>query len=165
MVFDLTVAILAGVGFSIIAFVVKTSSIEISVCGVDSGRLTDDTVDMRKEETCVAYITGPLYFGSAGRLEQQLAVCGEKRNVILSMRGVPLADISGVNALQELYLGLEQNGTSVFFACVHPSVLKMFERCGLCDHVPQTHFFWSTDKALAYIAHEQSDNEPEECHI
>lgn len=156
VVFDLTVAILAGVGFSIIAFVVKTSSIEIEVCGVDSGRLTDDVADICHEETCVAYITGPLYFGSAGRLEQQLAGCGEKRNVILSMRGVPLADISGVNALQELYQRLEQNGTSVYFACVHPSVTKMFERCGLCDHVPESRFFWSTDKALAYIAHAQS---------
>lgn len=156
VVFDLTIAILAGVGFSIIAFVVNISKIEISVSKVESSRLTGNAADINHEDTCVAYITGPLYFGSAGRLEQQLAACGEKRNVILSMRGVPLADISGVNALQELFLKLEHEGTHVYFACVHPAVFEMFERCGFTDFAPASCFFWSTDKALAAIARAES---------
>lgn len=152
VVFDLTVAILCGVGFSIAAFLVRISGIEISVCDIDDSRLGGENKRIGQDDACVAYITGPLYFGSASLLEQKLGGCGEKRNVILSMRGVPLADISGVSALQELCKKLERQGTSVYFACVHPEVFRMFERCGLTDHAPASRFFWSTDRALDAIA-------------
>lgn len=62
-----------------------------------------------------------------------------------------MADISGVKALEELCEKLSEQNISVYFTCVQPNVMKMFERCGMTENIGKDMFFWSTDKALASI--------------
>ena len=75
----------------------------------------------------------------------------EKDILIFSMRGVPLADISGVQALERIILQLSENNTAVYFTCVQPAVMELFERWGMKQKVGEENFFWSTDKALNQI--------------
>ena len=102
VIFDLTIAILIGVAFSLIMFIVKVSDMQVSVAEVDTNRLDTDKVDAEKlRYTCVVYLSGPLYFGTCNKLEEKITALGENYNVIFSMRGVNIADVSGIEALRE----------------------------------------------------------------
>lgn len=153
VIFDLTAAIIIGVVFSIIMFVVKVSEMQVTVSDIDPKKLSDGTYSEKHKHTGVVYITGPLYFGTANKLEQKLSDLKDKEIIIFSMRGVPLADISGIQALQEVCYRLSEQNITLYFTCVQPPVMQMFERCGMTDTVSEEMFFWSTDKALAEISH------------
>lgn len=153
VVFDLTAAIVIGVAFSIIMFVVKVSDMQVTVAEVDPQRFDDPEIDPEKlKYTCVVYISGPLYFGTCAKLEEKISALGENYNVIFSMRGVTVADISGVEALHEYCERLISSGIMVYFSCVQPPVMSMIERCGLKDRFHDDMFFWSTDTAFRYIS-------------
>ena len=152
VVFDLTIAIVIGVVFSIVLFVVKVSDMQISISSVDPEKLDNSTkFNEKHKRTSVIYIAGPLYFGTANKLEEKLSEIEEKDILIFSMRGVPLADISGVQALERIILQLSENNTAVYFTCVQPAVMELFERWGMKQKVGEENFFWSTDKALNQI--------------
>ena len=153
VLFDLTVAILIGVAFSIIMFVVKVSDMQVSVSQVDPEKLDEDNVNPEKlRYTCVVYVSGPLYFGTCNKLEEKITALGENYNVIFSMRGVTVADISGIEALHEYCERLISQGIMVYFSCVQPPVMDMIERCGLKNRFKDDMFFWSTDKVFEHIS-------------
>ena len=153
VVFDLTTAILIGIAFSIVMFMVKISSISIEVAEIDMKRINPSVKYTEKfDKTSVAYITGPLYFGTCGKLEDKLAEISRRDVVVFSMRGVTLADISGVQAIKELCATLAENNTKVYFSCVNPPVMTMLERCGIYEVVDKSDFFWSTDMILEQIS-------------
>lgn len=152
VIFDLTIAILIGIVFSLVMFVVKVSDMQINISSIDPKKLGDTKYSEKYAHTRVAYITGPLYFGTANRLSDKLELAGKEDIIIFSMRGVPFADISGVQALQDLCFQLSESNIQVYFTCVQPPVMQMFERCGIKDEIGEEQFFWSTDKALDAIA-------------
>lgn len=153
VIFDLTIAILVGVLFSVIMFVLKVSDMQVNVADVDASKLGVEDNECFKN-TKVVYITGPLYFGTSNKLSEKLAFLDDEKseNVIFSMRGVPVADISGVQALMELCEGLTNQGDEIYFSCVQPQVDEMLTRCGLVEKYGKERFFWSTDKALLMLA-------------
>ena len=69
------------------------------------------------------------------------------------MRGVTVADISGIEALHEYCERLISQGRMVYFACVQPPVMDLFERTGLKqERFNHNMFFWSTDKVFEHIS-------------
>ncbi len=153
VIFDLTIAILVGVLFSVIMFVLKVSDMQVNVADVDASKLGIEDNECFKN-TKVVYITGPLYFGTSNKLSEKLHKLEKEKsaNIIFSMRGVPVADISGVQALMELCEGLTNQGDEIYFSCVQPQVDEMLTRCGLVEKYGKERFFWSTDKALLMLA-------------
>lgn len=150
--FDLTTAVLAGIGFSVLMFMVKISDMQIGIADVDKNKFSDKTKHCDKyNKTGVIYITGPLFFGTTNVLEDKLPTETSKEILIFSMRGVTMADVSGVQALIELCEKLQDSDKKVYFSCVQPNVMEMFKRCGMEEKVGKDAFFWSTDKALDYI--------------
>lgn len=154
VIFDLTKAILIGVAFSLIMFVVKVSDMQVTVSEVDTDKLDSDKIDPEKlRYTSVVYITGPLYFGTCSKLEDKVSSLGDNYNIIFSMRGVTVADISGIEALHEYCEQLISQGRMVYFSCVQPSVMDLFERTGLKqERFKHNMFFWSTDKVFEHIS-------------
>lgn len=153
VIFDLTTAILIGIVFSIIMFVLKVSDMQVSVAAIDPERIDDPEIDREKlRYTCVVYISGPLYFGTCNKLEEKISALGENYNVIFSMRGVTIADMSGIEALHEYCERLISSGIMVFFSCVQPEVSDMMERCGFKERFKDDMFFWSADKAMKHIS-------------
>lgn len=152
VVFDLTIAIIIGIFFSIVMFIIKVSDMQITVSDIDPNKLHDKTqYNDHHKRACVIYITGPLYFGTANRLEEKLSGFSEKELLIFSMRGVPLADISGVKVLEDLCVRLSEQNKAVYFTCIQPAVMEMFERCGMKEYIGEDRFFWSTDKVLSKL--------------
>ncbi|MBQ8410348.1 MAG: SulP family inorganic anion transporter, partial [Ruminiclostridium sp.] len=138
VIFDLTIAIIIGVLFSVIMFVLKVSEMTVNISGIRT-----DNMDVSEKalktfaKTRVAYITGPLYFGTANKLRDRLkeVVTDDEEYVIFSVRGVPIADLSGVNAFRELCDELTARGKTIYFSCVNPAVGEMFRRCGLEEKI------------------------------
>ncbi len=153
VVFDLTVAIVIGVLFSVMTFVIKVSNMQVTVSDVIPAKLPKQAAFTEKlSHTGVVYITGPLYFGSVRRLEDALEALSGKEQIIFSLRGVPLADLSGVQALQEICGRLTQSNTAVYFASLQPPVREIFEKLELIEKIGEDHFYWSTDQALEKLA-------------
>lgn len=153
VIFDLTIAILIGVIFSIVMFVVKVSDMQVSVAEIDTSKLDTTKVNPEKlKYTCVVYISGPLYFGTCSKLETKITELGENYNVIFSMRGVTTADVSGIEAFKEYCEKTVAQGKMIYLACVNDDVMTMLERCGFKERFKYDMYFWSTDKVFEHIS-------------
>lgn len=153
VIFDLTIAIVIGVLFSVVMFIVKVSDMQVTVAEIDTEKLDERHTNPEKlKYTCVVYISGPLYFGTCSKLEEKITALGENYNVIFSMRGVTVADISGIEALKDYCEKTVSQGRMVYFSCVNNDVMTMMERCGFKDRFKYDMYFWSTDKVFEHIS-------------
>jgi SulP family sulfate permease len=103
----------------------------------------------------VAFLTGPLFFAATGHFNEAFARMGETHVLILSMRGVPLIDTSGLEAIHHLHEKLAAEGGTLMFSGVHDSVLTILRRGGLVQAVGEENFFWASDEAI--VAAEKLD--------
>lgn len=145
VVFDLTIAIAAGLIIAVLLFVVKMSNLDVSVSEFDPSRL-DEALDLPLH-TEVAYITGALFFGSIDKLDKGIRAANA-RLVILSMRGVPSVDVSAVQCLQTFCEDQTRAGNNVVFSCLNPGVREMFDRGGLTEFLGEGGYFQTTKEAL-----------------
>lgn len=152
---DLTQAILVGVAVSAVLFLKSISELEVQVQEVDPERLREKGIQNagRCRHAKVAYLTGPVFFAAVDTMNSALLHLGTTHTLILSMRGVPLLDICGVQALTKLAEKMQENGCTLMLASVQPQVMKMMERGGLIDRIGQDNIFWSADQAI--VAAEQ----------
>jgi sulfate permease, SulP family len=67
---------------------------------------------------------------------------------MLSMRGVPLLDSAGLEAIYRLYERLHAQGGVLMVAGVHDNARQMMERGGLVEQIGEDNFFWSSDQAI-----------------
>ena len=90
VLFDLTVAILIGIGFSCLLFVIKCAHIELTERKSEDG-------------TPVITVTGALFFGNIGKFRKRLGEMTEGKDAfILSLAGVTAIDTTAVSSLEEL---------------------------------------------------------------
>ncbi len=146
--FDLTIAIFTGVLFSIALFIVRISHLQVSVSNVDAERLGLSESIHRHVQ--VVYITGAAFFGSLEQLESGLNKANGKV-LILSMRGVPFIDTSAVTFLLEFCESKKQEGVTVLFSSIQPSVKTMLDRAGVTDIIGSNSYYSNAKDAI--LAH------------
>lgn len=157
VVFDLTEAIIIGVAFSVILILIKLTDIDITVAEIERERLEEVGVHIPKisGKVRIAYLTGAIFFAVIEKLENELyAFEGKTEGLILSMRGVPVIDLSGIQALIELVEGMEANGTEIYLTSVQPKVLEEMRRGGLIDLIGEEYVFESAEEAIV-VAQEE----------
>ena len=89
VLFDLTVAILIGIGFSAILFVIQCARLEITA------EKKDDALTLR--------VTGALFFGNTAKFRRLFETLAEgEEAVTLSLAGVPAIDSTAVLVIEEL---------------------------------------------------------------
>lgn len=159
VVFDLTVAILIGVGLGMVLMINRLSDLEVSYSRVMPGRIpnSDEAFAECHQNTMVCYLSGPLLFANSSQLleiTQHLEHCS---TLLLSMRGVSSVDISGGQALIELLERLNQQDVAVYLCALPDRATEMLLRAGIHDQIGSDHFFWSVDQALCYIARFQPE--------
>ena len=156
VILDLTQAILIGVAFASFMVIVKLTDIEITIADIESDRLEEIGIHMPNvsKRIRMAYLTGSIFFAVTDKLKAQLATLGNTEVLILSMRGVPSIDLSGIQALLELREELERDGITVMLTSVQPKVLEDLRRGGLIDAIGEDHIFESAEYA---IVHAQSE--------
>ena len=148
---DLTQAILIGFGISTLIFIAQISDLQISRQKVDPTRLGDAGQDFIHPDhpITVYYISGPLFFAAARRLLEDVEAQDTKdTTLVLSIRGVPLIDATGIEVLRDLWRRQKQGGGNLLLASVQPRVEQLLERAGFLEEVTRQRLFWSTDRAI-----------------
>jgi SulP family sulfate permease len=147
---DLTQAILIGAFLSGAVFLNQSASIDIEVQEVDVEKLRQRGINTTGQcrHVRVAYLTGPLFFAATGNFNEAFARLGETHALILSMRGVPLIDTSGLRVVLSLRDRLTAKGGTLMMAGVHEDVRQMLKRGGLMEAIGENNFFWSADQAI-----------------
>src|SRR5215211_8621437 len=150
IVLDLTQAILIGSFLAGAVFLNKIASIDINVQDVDIERLKQRGIETagKCQHVRVAFLTGPLFFAATGQFNEAFANVGDTHALILSMRGVPLIDMAGIEAIHRLHERLHKQGGTLMFAGIHDNARNMMERGGLVKEIGEENFFWSSDQAI-----------------
>ncbi|BAJ64921.1 SulP family inorganic anion transporter [Anaerolinea thermophila] len=147
---DLTQAILVGAFLSGAKFLNDISTMDIQITEVDPEKLRQKGIDA--EGKCrhvrVAFLTGPLFFAATGHFNEAFSQLKDTHALILSMRGVPLIDISGIEAIHRLHRKVQAQGGTLMFSGVHENVMNMLRRAGLVEHIGEENFFWASDEAI-----------------
>ena len=147
---DLTQAILIGSVIAVMLFINQIAQIDINIQAVDADKLKEKGIVLNGNcpHVKVAYITGPLFFAAIGFFNEAFAKLSGTNTLILSMRGVPLIDTAGVEAIEKLYTRLSSQGGRLMFAGTHDNSYRMLERAGLAEKIGRENFFWSSDQAI-----------------
>lgn len=152
---DLTQAILIGVLVSAAIFINKVANLTVTKSGVDARKLRAEGMEIVRDcpHIQVAYLTGPLFFASTNTFNETFSPGETPQVLILSMRAVPLIDLSGVEALADLHKQMSQDGKSLLLSGVHPEVMRMIQRAGLDVAVGPENFFWGAEEAILSADH------------
>lgn len=150
VVFDLTIAIVIGVGVSILVFVVSIANVEIETTDVDHKKIDDiKIVDKEKiDEIKVTYITGPIFFGSVEKIQNEVKLLDEYKTIIFSMRGVPMIDEGAAITIFETVKELKNNNKNVLFCGLQNKPKLVLEKSGVIDLVGEENIFWDAQKAI-----------------
>ncbi len=144
---DLTVAIQVGVVLAAIIFMhrmAEASAVERGVSLIerdqdDFAREGREVYQARAELPAgveMFELRGPLFFGAASRLNDALeAAFPPPRAFVLRFRDVPLADASGVNALDRFLKRCERHDVRVVFCELRPAVAAVLARLGVLARV------------------------------
>lgn len=147
---DLTQAILIGAFLSGAVYLNQSASLDIEMQEVDPEKLRKRGIENAGQcrHVRVAYITGSLFFAATGNFNEAFAHLDQTHALILSMRGMPLIDISGLQVMLRLHEKLKHQGCTLMLAGLHDEVQRMLARGGLVAAIGSENIFWSADQAI-----------------
>ncbi len=150
IVLDLTQAIIIGVSFAAILIVVRMTDIEINTADIDDKKLKQMGIDHTDSfnKIKVVYLTGTIFFAVTEKIKNKLTDIDGAKIIILSMRGVPVIDLSGIQAMLELVEELEAEGIKVMLTSVQPKVESKLRQGGLMDIIGEKYVFQSAEFAI-----------------
>ncbi len=150
IVFNLTVAILVGVGLGLIFLIMRLSDLQINYETVDMSRIkcSDAMLIDRYSHAVVAYITGPILFANINTFEQIQEKGREYDTILLSMRGVSEIDISAAQVMLEMFEKLKSDGVDLILCGVTDRAMTMIRNSGIYDLMGEQAFYWSAEQAL-----------------
>ena len=157
VVFDLVVAIIAGLLLAFVLFMKRMSE-------VSSVRRWDEDSGDRKskkipEGTVVYEYSGPMFFAGSDKILDCLAADGAN-TVILRMGKVDALDATAMRNLEQLHSGLGEKGVRLVFSHVRQQPLSAMKKAGFIDRVGEDNFFGDIDDALADVTEKnRSSNE------
>src|SRR3954469_11667434 len=145
---DLTQAILIGIAISALIYIRQSAgSVGVTSESVDPARLRQigQRVLATDSSTHIYYLTGPLFFGSVHPVLEAFETARDYRAIVISMRGVPLIDAMGSQALAQIVEEQRRRGGTVCFSSLQPAVREMFGRTGLLKTIGEENIFWGAD--------------------
>lgn len=149
VVFDLTIAIIVGIVFSLMVFIKNAAHLDVTHSPVDAARLAPrGALGKGHEGGVVVYVTGDLFFANIGKLTAKLEELREYSEIIISLRGVPDIDITSVETLGEIAAEFKKEGKRVVFCGMNEAVRKVFDKSGVCEELGEGSVFATVDKVL-----------------
>ncbi len=149
VVFDLTIAIIVGIVFSILVFVKNAAHLNIETSEISAERLAPrGSLGAGHTNGVVVYVTGDLFFANIGSLTKKLDELSSYSEIIISLRGVPDIDITSVETLGEIAVTAKENGRRFVFCGMNNTVQRVFNKSGVCDELLEGSVFATIDKAL-----------------
>lgn len=155
VVFDLATAIVIGIVFSMLVFIVKSCDLKVTVSSVDRTKTEQHGIVGSYKYTKIVYLSGPMFFGTQERLSEALAEIEEDtKDVIFSMRGVPSIDANAVAELADIYDDFTAKGIRVLFCGLEARVMKEFVNSGFIEKVGEENILWDAVAAMRVIERE-----------
>jgi sulfate permease, SulP family len=147
---DLTQAIILGVGLSAIIFVTQISRAKIVLSPVLPEKMREEGYEMQSDgnHILVVYVIGPLFFGTTNTFNSALENLSTVKDVILSLRTVPLLDTTGISAIEDLIQRVEGAGGHVYLSGLNDPVRAYLVRAGVIKHLGEDHIFWNAYEAI-----------------
>ncbi len=139
---DLLVAVAIGMVMASLLFMKKMGDMvqeESKVYDMDdhlkgNGYLDNDEVPLSlKDKVVVTHIKGPLFFGFASSFQEMIRPLSDLQYVIIRMELVNFIDQTGLYALEEVVLSLEQKGVNVLITGLQSQPKHMMTRIQLID--------------------------------
>ena len=154
VVFDLTIAILAGIIFSCLLFIHQiSSSTHITIDKVHEKKLAEKygiTVKKSLDFIRIVYLSGPIFFTTVHQINSGLSSLNDAKVLILSMRGVPFIDTTGILEFNGLLKKLKANNCRLMFSGLQKPVLVRLLRSGIIDEIGADMVFWSAEQAIMH---------------
>ena len=152
VVFDMVVAVTAGVVMSSLLFMRRMAEVSgTRLIGAEHPEL-----DVPLPRGVLLYeIAGPLFFGAAQKALAVITVMErrEVRTVVPDLRSVPAPDATGMVALESLIKRLNARAIKVILAGVQPQPMRVFARGGWRNRRGFLRIFRSFDRAIALARH------------
>ncbi len=149
VVFDLVVAIEAGILLAAILFMKRMSD----VTEVEGWKMDDeddpDSISLRtvSEHTLVYEITGPMFFAAADKI-LNISVNDNTKCLILRMRSVNAIDATAMHSLEQLYEKYEGKGIKIILSHVNEQPKSVMDKAGFTKQIGEKNFCSHIDKAL-----------------
>lgn len=162
LVLSLEYAVLAGIGLSLIIYLLKTSKPRVRVVlpSEDFRYFTPRPDQPSCTQLGVIEILGDLYFGAVSHIEEKIQENLQKnptqRFLLLRMYPVENCDISGIYALESIVRLYRERGGDVYFVHVHQAVKSLMQNSDFYDYVGADHFL-DPDEAINYLFHRVLD--------
>ncbi|MET0497631.1 MAG: SulP family inorganic anion transporter [Steroidobacteraceae bacterium] len=142
---DLVVAVNIGVILAILQFM-RRMAVSVDVHSVSTEALHRELPQLKltplPEDVLVYSVEGPLFFGAVEQFERALAaIAAHPRVVILRLRWMPFIDITGLQTLEEVVVGLQKRGARVMVSGAIPRVMAKFDKAGLVELIGRENFF------------------------
>ncbi|MGB8195018.1 MAG: SulP family inorganic anion transporter [Chitinophagaceae bacterium] len=158
---DLLVAVGIGMVMAAILFMKKMSDLT-----EEKARVTDISSNLHetswsdesipgiiKNNVVVKHLEGPLFFGFASEFQARISKLSQLKFVIIRMERVPFIDQTGLYALEESILSLEQKGINVLFTGLQKQPEDMLRRIKLIpDLINEQHLFRSFEDCITWLA-------------
>lgn len=156
--------ILAGVGLSLVLFLLRTMRPRLAVLSrYPDGTLRDVAIyDLPTSEyISVIRFDGALYFANAGYFENQVleveAANPKLRFLIIDGGGISQIDATGEEVLRHLVRRLHDAGIEVLMARTKKQIVDKLKHNGLVDHLGKNKFFPRIKFALEYAWEQLGD--------
>ena len=159
---ELEFAIYLGVLLSLVIFLARTSTPEITTLAPDLDRrydkhtLTD--VETKPLTQCprlkVLRIDMSIYFGSVNHIQNKIYEITEKEgifDILIIGEGINLIDLTGAEMLLHEAERLDEKGGGLYFACLKPQVYYAISRTHLINEIGNNHFFDDKREALTKL--------------
>ncbi|NJP05113.1 MAG: CBS domain-containing protein [Chloroflexaceae bacterium] len=156
---DLTQAILIGVAASAVIYLRQsTESTSVTSAPVDFERIRakGHAIVATSTTTHIYYLAGPLFFGNVHTVLEAFETAREYQTLVISMRGVPLVDVTGVQALIQIIEEHQQTGGEVCLSGLQENVEVVLSQAGVIDLIGTHNLFWSADQAIVTIDQRRS---------
>jgi SulP family sulfate permease len=154
-------AVAAGMVLAALLFMKKTADTVEE--GVERGTLEEfsrekpwadegELISRLGERVYIKHLDGPLFFGFVSSFRTMMQQLPDVQLVIIRMKEVPYIDQSGLYALEDAVLELQQRGVAVIFTGMADQVRSMVERIDLVPGlIPAKHVFESFGEARTWL--------------
>ncbi len=152
---DLTLAIEVGIIFAALLFMKRMGDLykieEHMFNDPDESKITSEIVQkFHHPDISIYTFSGPLFFGAASRLEQELSnTPGSHKPIkIIRMKYVSVIDASGIAAFKSIIYHHKNRNGVILLSTVQPNVYKLLDRAGVIHEIGKKNIFKRTSHAF-----------------
>ena len=118
----------------------------------DTTWLDENIPEAIKENVAIKHLDGPLFFGFASGFTQKINQLPEIKYVVIRMEKVPFMDQTGLYALEEAILSLEQKNVEVLITGLQQQPAAMMRRIKIIPElVGDKHIFRRFNDAINFL--------------